>query len=48
VASGSEFRRLLAQGGVRVNMEKESSMNREVENGDVLKIGKKKFLRICF
>ncbi len=48
VASGSEFRRLLSQGGVRVNMEKESSMNREVENGDVLKIGKKKFLRICF
>lgn len=48
VASGSEFRRLLAQGGVRVNMEKESSMDREIENGDVLKIGKKKFLRICF
>ena len=48
VASGSEFRRLLAQGGVRVNMEKESSMDREIADGDVLKIGKKKFLRICF
>lgn len=47
VASNSEFRRLLAQGGVRVNMEKETSMDREIRGGDVLKIGKKKFLRLC-
>lgn len=47
VASGSEFRRLLAQGGVRVNMEKTGSLDREIKAGDVLKIGKKKFLRLC-
>ncbi len=47
VAGSGEFRRLIAQGGVRVNMEKAGSIDREVMDGDVLKIGKKKFLRLC-
>ena len=47
VAGSGEFRRLIAQGGVRVNMEKAGSIDREVMEGDVLKIGKKKFLRLC-
>ncbi|MCM1136498.1 MAG: tyrosine--tRNA ligase [Clostridium sp.] len=46
-ASSSEFRRLLTQGGIRINMEKADSMETEVFAGDVLKIGKKKFLRLC-
>ncbi len=45
-ASGSEFRRLVAQGGVQKNGEKVSGMEEVIHTGDVLKIGKKKFVRI--
>lgn len=46
VTSASEFRRLVKQGGVQKNGEKIEDINIEVLSGDVLKIGKKKFLRL--
>ena len=47
VKSRSEFIRLVRQGGVRINGEKinEHDLNRILVNSDVIKIGKKKFLR---
>lgn len=45
-ASNSEFRRLVAQGGVQLNGEKMEDFDYVLANGDVLKIGKKKFVRI--
>lgn len=45
VASGSEFRRLLSQGGIRINQEKANSLDTVVCSNDVMKIGKKKFVR---
>lgn len=46
--SGSEFRRLLSQGGVQLNGRKADSLNIVIHNDDVLKIGKKKFVRLRF
>ena len=47
VASGSEFRRLIKQGGVMLNKEKLMDVDLIfVEEENVLKIGKKKFVRI--
>ena len=47
VASGSEFRRLVAQGGVLVNNERLMDIDYIfVENETVIKIGKKKFVKI--
>lgn len=47
VASGSEFRRLVAQGGVMINGERLMDIDFVfVEEETVLKIGKKKFVRI--
>jgi tyrosyl-tRNA synthetase len=48
VKSRSEFIRLIRQGGVRINGEKinEDDLNRTLANSDVIKVGKKKFLRI--
>lgn len=48
VSSGSEFRRLLSQGGIQLNGQKADSLDIKVHDGDVLKIGKKKFLRLRF
>ncbi len=45
-ASGSEFRRILGQGGVQINGETVRELEEPVRDGDVLKIGKKKFVRI--
>ena len=47
VPSKSEFRRLLTQGGVQLNGEKVnlSQWNNGVQSGDVLKIGKKRFVK---
>lgn len=46
-AGGSgELRRLAAQGGIQKNGEKVSDLLTPVEDGDVLRIGKKKFLRL--
>ena len=47
VKSKSEFIRLVKQGGVQLNEEKLTfdDMNKEVANDDVMKIGKKRFVR---
>jgi tyrosyl-tRNA synthetase len=46
VQSNSEFRRLLSQGGIQLNGEKLDELDYVLVNADVLKIGKKKFVRI--
>lgn len=46
VSSKSDFRRLVAQGGVKVNTEKILDADFKLSSGDVLKIGKKKFLKV--
>lgn len=48
VKSKSEFIRLVRQGGVRINGEKieEDDLNTVLINEDVIKIGKKKFIKI--
>ncbi len=49
VPSGSEFRRLVQQGGIQVNQEKAEQLDAVLEGEEVvLKIGKKKFVRILF
>ncbi len=47
-ASGSEFRRLVMQGGVKINNEiiSKEDYERVLFCGDVIKIGKKKFVKI--
>ena len=47
VKSKSEFMRLVNQGGVQLNGEKLTSddINKVISNGDVIKIGKKRFIR---
>lgn len=44
--SKSEFRRLLMQGGFQINQEKTDDLETVLSNGDILKIGKKVFVRI--
>ena len=44
--SKSEFKRLIAQGGVRVNQEKLNDIDFKLSDNDVIKIGKKKFIRV--
>jgi tyrosyl-tRNA synthetase len=46
VQSNSEFRRLLLQGGIQVNQEKEVDLDMVIACGDVIKIGKKRFVKI--
>ncbi len=46
VTSGSQFRRLLAQGGVKKNGETVNALEEPVRTGDVLKVGKKSFVQI--
>lgn len=46
VESRNEFRRLIKQGGVKLNQKKVDSLDVSIQSGDVLKIGKKKFLKI--
>ncbi len=48
VSGSNEFRRLLQQGGVRLNTNKADSLTDSVADGDVIKIGKKKFVRLHF
>lgn len=47
-ASAGELRRLVAQGGVRLNGEKMTDLQNVVKNEDVLKIGKKQFVQIKY
>jgi tyrosyl-tRNA synthetase len=46
IKSGNEFRRMCAQGGIQLNGLKVSALTQNCREGDVIKIGKKKFLRI--
>ncbi|OVE68581.1 tyrosine--tRNA ligase [Clostridium diolis] len=47
IKSYNEFKRLLSQGGVYVNMQKVSDFNNiTIKNGDIIKLGKKKFVKI--
>ena len=46
VNSGSELRRLVAQGGVRKNSVPVTGMEDSIEDGDILRIGKKKFVKL--
>jgi len=46
VGSGAEFRRLVAQGGVQKNGERVMEMTETVRSGDVLKVGKRRFVRV--
>ena len=45
-ASGSELRRMTAQGGVRKNGVQIKNVDEMICSGDVLKIGKRKFVKI--
>lgn len=44
--SSSELRRLVSQGGIRKNGEKVNTPDTPIADGDVLKIGKKRFVRL--
>ena len=46
VPSKKEFHRLLDQGGIKINGEKVKDLDIGIEDKDVLKIGKKKFLKL--
>lgn len=47
VASNNEFRRLVNQGGVQINNKKVTDFdNSQIENEDIIKIGKKRFVKI--
>ncbi len=47
IKSYNEFKRLLSQGGVYINMQKVANFNNiTIKNGDIIKLGKKKFGRI--
>ena len=48
VSSNGEARRMIAQGGVRINKEKVEDIHTTLEPGEelVIKVGKRKFLRI--
>lgn len=46
VSSKSEFRRLLNQGGIRVNEEKINDLNMVIACNDIIQIGKKQFIQI--
>ncbi|MDL2302169.1 tyrosine--tRNA ligase [Lachnospiraceae bacterium OttesenSCG-928-D06] len=46
VKSGSDMRRILQQGGIQKNGKKTDSLNEGIQTGDVLKIGKKKFVKL--
>ena len=45
VQSTSEFRRMLKQNGVQINGEKINDLDYMIKDGDVIKIGKKTFIR---
>lgn len=46
ISRNSELRRLLSQGGVSLNGVKISAPDTPVKNGDVLKLGKKRFVKL--
>lgn len=46
IKSNGEFRRMVQQNGVQLNQQKLDNIDVTPENGDVLKIGKKRFIKI--
>ena len=46
ISSGSELRRLISQGGLQKNGERVCSLEETIQTGDVLRIGKKRFVRL--
>lgn len=46
VSSGSELRRLISQGGVQKNGVRVKDLSEKIQSGDVLQIGKKRFVRM--
>lgn len=46
VSSGAEFRRMLVQGGIQKNGMRVGSVEEVIQTGDVLRIGKRKFVKI--
>lgn len=46
IPSKKEFSRLLNQGGIQLNGNKINSLDNKIKNEDVLKIGKKKFIKL--
>lgn len=46
VNSGSELRRLIAQGGILRNGNRVNAPEEPIQNGDVLRIGKKRFVKL--
>lgn len=46
IASGSEFRRLITQGGLQKNGDRVNGLEEPIQNGDVLRLGKKKFVKL--
>lgn len=46
VTSKSEFRRLASQGGIKINQESVEDLSRVLISGDIIRIGKKKFLKV--
>ena len=46
VGSGGEFRRLIAQGGVQKNGVRVESLEEIIQSGDILRVGKRKFVRV--
>jgi len=46
LASNSEARRMIEQGGVKVNQQKVTDPNAMLKKGDVIKIGKRKFAKV--
>ncbi|MBR5800883.1 MAG: tyrosine--tRNA ligase [Lachnospiraceae bacterium] len=46
IKSGSEFRRILTQGGVTLNQQKITDLDTHIKSGDVLKVGKKTFFKL--
>jgi tyrosyl-tRNA synthetase len=46
IKSGNEFRRMCSQGGIQLNGVKVRELTQNCKEGDVIKVGKKTFLRI--
>ena len=46
VESGAQFRRLIAQGGVQKNGVRVNQLEEPVQSGDVLKVGKRRFVQV--
>ena len=46
VESGAQFRRLIAQGGVQKNGVRVEKLEENIQSGDVLKVGKRRFVQI--